>query len=224
MLAAVLSAIDVVLRDGATVRLRPAFVDDRDRLREFYEQLSPESRYFRFFGKPRVGDIVDDVVHDVASEDAVTLVAEADHRIVAIAPVLSRLTLLDEPKRRLPSQTRTRAVASGPSSSSGSASIARSRGITSFEAYLLHDNQKMRQVFVDSGFELTWDRVDGRLTHVVFSLKESESCTRRGRHAHGSRAGIAAAVLSPDDHRGCRRRTAARRHRRGDFPQPRCQR
>jgi len=51
--------------------------------------------------------------------------------------------------------------------------VARSRGITSFEAYLLHDNQKMRQVLVDSGFALTWDRLDGQIRHVVFSPAES---------------------------------------------------
>src|SRR4029453_10283212 len=51
--------------------------------------------------------------------------------------------------------------------------VARSRGIPSFEALFLHDNQKMRQVLVDSGFALTWDRIDGQIRHVVFSLAES---------------------------------------------------
>ena len=54
--------VDVVLRDGSTVHLRPARGEDRAALRDFYEQLSPESRYFRFFGKPRVDDIVEDVL------------------------------------------------------------------------------------------------------------------------------------------------------------------
>jgi GNAT superfamily N-acetyltransferase len=85
MLAAAPDAIDVVLRDGATARLRRASIADRDQLREFYERLSSRSRYFRFFGKPRVGNIIDDVMQALASGDAVTLVAEADHRIVAVA-------------------------------------------------------------------------------------------------------------------------------------------
>src|SRR4026207_1881357 len=78
-------AIDVVLRDGATARLRQASVDDREQLREFYEHLSPQSRYFRFFGKPRVGNIIEDVMHALVSRDAVALVAELDHRVVAVA-------------------------------------------------------------------------------------------------------------------------------------------
>ena len=85
MLAGAPDAIDVVLRDGATARLRPATGDDGDGLRQFYEHLSPESRYFRFFGKPRVLDVVDDVLRDLTSPDAVTLVADVDHRIVAVA-------------------------------------------------------------------------------------------------------------------------------------------
>ena len=78
-------AIDVVLRDGATARLRQASIDDREQLHQFYGHLSAQSRYFRFFGKPHVDDIVGDVVRALASRDAVTLVAEVDHRIVAVA-------------------------------------------------------------------------------------------------------------------------------------------
>jgi hypothetical protein len=77
-------AVDVVLRDGSTARLRPAHSDDRAALLEFYRHLSPESRYFRFFGKPRVDDIVGDVVRAIDSGGAFTLLAEIDSRIVAI--------------------------------------------------------------------------------------------------------------------------------------------
>ena len=172
MLAAAPHAIDVVLRDGATARLRSASIDDRERLREFYERLSSQSRYFRFFGKPRVGTVLEDVVRALASPDAVTLVAEADHRIVAVA-------------QYFPTDTAGRAEAAfaiadahqgrgiGTKLLERLGVVARSRGITSFEAFLLHDNEKMRQLLVDSGFALTWDRVDGQIRHVVFSVAES---------------------------------------------------
>ena len=45
---------DVVLRDGSTINRRPAGVDDVDPLLAFFEGLSPESRYLRFFGIPRL--------------------------------------------------------------------------------------------------------------------------------------------------------------------------
>lgn len=40
---------DVVLRDGGTARVRPITVDDAERLVSFYEQVSDESKYYRFF-------------------------------------------------------------------------------------------------------------------------------------------------------------------------------
>lgn len=41
---------DVTLGDGARIRLRLLRPGDRDRLREGFERLSPESRYLRFMG------------------------------------------------------------------------------------------------------------------------------------------------------------------------------
>ena len=72
--------VDVALRDGSTAHLRPACRDDRAALRDFYQQLSPRSRYFRFFGKPRVDTIVEDVLKAVDAAGAFTLLAEIDHQ------------------------------------------------------------------------------------------------------------------------------------------------
>ena len=41
--------VDVALRDGSTVRVRPVTEADQDGLRELLERLSPESRWLRFF-------------------------------------------------------------------------------------------------------------------------------------------------------------------------------
>jgi len=172
MLAAAPDAIDVVLRDGATARLRQASFDDREQLREFYQHLSPQSRYFRFFGKPRVGNIVEDVMHALGSRDAVTLVAEVDHRIVAVAQYFpTSVAGRAEAAFAIADAHQGRGIGTRLLERLGI--IARLRGISSFEAYLLHDNQKMRQVLVDSGFALSWDRIDGQIRHVVFSLAES---------------------------------------------------
>src|SRR6478672_8184737 len=40
---------DVVLRDGGTARIRPITTYDAERLVSFYEQVSDESKYYRFF-------------------------------------------------------------------------------------------------------------------------------------------------------------------------------
>jgi acetyl coenzyme A synthetase (ADP forming)-like protein len=193
MLAALPDAIDVVLRDGATARLRQASIDDRDQLREFYEHLSSQSRYFRFFGKPRVGNIVEDVMQALASRDAMTLVAEVDHRIVAVAQYfLTRSAGRAEAAFAIADAHQGRGIGTRLLERLGV--IARLRGITSFEAYLLRDNQKMRELLVDSGFALIWDRIDGQVRHVVFSLAESTEL----REKEGVRARAAAqASLRP---------------------------
>jgi len=179
MLTTVAHPIDVVLRDGATARLRQASMDDREQLGEFYGHLSPQSRYFRFFGKPRVDSIVEDVVHALTSRDAVTLVAEVERRIVAVAQYFSTETGRAEAAFAIADAHQGRGIGTKLLERLGV--VARSRGITSFEAYLLHDNEKMRQVLVDSGFLLTWDRVDGQIRHVVFSVAESTQLHEKER-------------------------------------------
>lgn len=179
MLTGAPDAIDVVLRDGATARLRPATGEDGDGLRRFYEYLSPESRYFRFFGKPRVPDIVDHVLSDLASPEAVTLVAEVDHRIVAVAHYYPTEAGRAEAAFAIADAHQGRGIGTKLLERLGA--IARSRGIVSFEAYVLRTNEKMQQVFVDSGFALTWDRVDGPIRHVVFSLAESAERSEKER-------------------------------------------
>jgi acetate---CoA ligase (ADP-forming) len=181
MLAAVPDAIDVVLRDGATARLRQASIDDRDQLREFYEHLSSQSRYFRFFGKPRIGNIIEDVMHALASRDAVTLVADVDHQIVAVAQYFPTVGAAGRAEAAFAIADAHQGRGIGTRLLERLGVVARSRGITSFEAYLLHDNQKMRQVLVDSGFALTWDRIDGQIRHVVFSLAESTQLHEKER-------------------------------------------
>jgi acetyl coenzyme A synthetase (ADP forming)-like protein len=166
-------AVDVVLRDGSTAHLRPGRGDDRAALLEFYRHLSAESRYFRFFGKPRVDDIVDDVVRAIDSGDAFTLLAEVDRRIVAIGQYFPG----DTPDRAevafaISDVHQGRGIGTKLLERLGAA--ARKRGITSFEAYLLYDNQKMRQLFVDAGFALKWERMDGQITRAILSLNESD--------------------------------------------------
>ena len=45
---------DVVLRSGATARLRPIRPADAPALLRFYKGLSPNSLYFRFFSVPTI--------------------------------------------------------------------------------------------------------------------------------------------------------------------------
>jgi acetate---CoA ligase (ADP-forming) len=42
-------AVDIVLRDGSTIHVRPVLPGDVEAIRAFLERLSPDSRGFRFF-------------------------------------------------------------------------------------------------------------------------------------------------------------------------------
>ena len=48
------TAVDVILRDGSTLRLRPPAPDDSDALVRFFAELSDQSLYLRFHGHPSV--------------------------------------------------------------------------------------------------------------------------------------------------------------------------
>ncbi len=76
--------VDVVLRDGGTLRLRPPRPDDRDALLEFFERLSDRSRYLRFHGIRRIDDdLLAGLIGDAHTVGA--LVGTLDGRIVAVA-------------------------------------------------------------------------------------------------------------------------------------------
>ena len=47
--------VDVILRDGTTLRLRPPRREDTEELIEFFRALSQRSLYLRFHGFPRLG-------------------------------------------------------------------------------------------------------------------------------------------------------------------------
>lgn len=77
-------AVDVALRDGSCIHLRPVADTDRSAIRAFYEELSSDSICFRFFGLPNL-DWAAEWSVDVDYGDRYALVATAgqDHAIVS---------------------------------------------------------------------------------------------------------------------------------------------
>jgi hypothetical protein len=69
------ATVDTVLRDGSTVLIRPARLDDRVRIEEYLIGLSPESRRLRFLSPSvDVGEVAAKAV-DVAPSEHLTLLA-----------------------------------------------------------------------------------------------------------------------------------------------------
>jgi acetyl coenzyme A synthetase (ADP forming)-like protein len=183
--------IDVVLRDGSTAHLRPARSGDRAALNNFYQQLSLESRYFRFFGKPRVDTVVDDVLHAIELPGACTLVGEIEHRIVAIGQYFpTEVPGRAEAAFAISDAHQGRGIGTKLLERLGIEAL--KHGITTFEAYFLHENNRMRTVFADAGFGVTWERVDGQISRAILSLEPSDQL--RAKAAARSRAAAHASL------------------------------
>ena len=83
------AAVDVILRDGETLRLRPPTRDDVDEMLEFFRALSRRSLYLRFHGFPTLGpELVEQLVDPDWFERGALLGTFVDggrERVVAIA-------------------------------------------------------------------------------------------------------------------------------------------
>ena len=169
--------VDVILRDGSTLRLHPPTAADTGALVEFFAQLSARSRYLRFHGARRVGrDLVETFVDpDWATIGA--LVGAQGGRIVALASYARlRDPAAAEVAFAVADELQGRGV--GTRLLERLAERAAAVGIERFVAEVLADNSAMLAVFRDAGFEVT-RRLEGGEVEVQFPIASTETF-----HAH----------------------------------------
>ncbi|MFR9673370.1 GNAT family N-acetyltransferase [Streptomyces sp. TR02-1] len=177
---------DVVLRDGGTARIRPITEDDAERLVAFYEQVSDESKYYRFFAPyPRLSDrdVHRFTHHDYV--DRVGLAATVRGEIIATvrydrigAGGLPASSGTDggegdeaEVAFLVQDAHQGRGLASALLEHIGA--VARERGIRRFSAEVLPANTKMVKVFTDAGYSQRRSFEDGSV-HLTFDLEPTE--------------------------------------------------
>jgi acyl-CoA synthetase (NDP forming)/RimJ/RimL family protein N-acetyltransferase len=164
---------DVLLADGGVAHLRPIRPSDADRLIAFYERVSPESKYLRFFTPyPRLSDrdvkrftevdYVDRVAFIVTLGDDMIAVGryertEDDHAEVAFL-------IEDAHQGRGIAQLLLEHLAEA----------ARERGITRFVAEVLPENRRMVKVFADAGYRVSKGIADGVL-EVEFPILPTDT-------------------------------------------------
>ncbi len=170
------TAVDVILRDGTTLRLRPPVEGDVPALVTFFAALSVRSRFLRFHGLALAGDRF---VRTLVSPDwaekgsLIGVMGETDdERVVAVGNYVrlrdpstaeAAFAVADDFQRkgigtRLLEQLAQRAAA---------------HGIEAFIAEVLPENQVMLSVFENIGFRAT--RVlDGGVVEVRFSIEPTE--------------------------------------------------
>lgn len=156
---------DVVLRDGGTARIRPITTEDAERLVSFYEQVSPESKYYRFFAPyPRLSakDVHRFTHHDYV--DRVGLAATVGGEFIATVRYDRIGTGEAEVAFLVQDAHQGRGVAS--TLLEHIAAVAREREVRRFIAEVLPANNKMIKVFTDAGYEQKRSFEDGsvRLT------------------------------------------------------------
>ncbi|EFL22729.1 GNAT family acetyltransferase [Streptomyces himastatinicus ATCC 53653] len=183
---------DVVLRDGGTAQIRPITPDDAQRLVSFYEHVSDESKYYRFFAPyPRLSDrdVHRFTHHDYV--DRVGLAATVGGEFIATV----RYDRIDEnglpahlpppgegDAGRAPADEaevaflvqdahQGRGVASALLEHIGA--VARERGIRRFAAEVLPANTKMIKVFTDAGYTQKRSFDDG-VVRLEFDLEPTD--------------------------------------------------
>jgi acetyl coenzyme A synthetase (ADP forming)-like protein len=174
--------VDVILRDGSTLRLRAPARDDAGALLAFFERLSEHSLYLRFHGVRRIDAALVEHFLDPERFDRGALIGvltdgAGGERIVAVAeyarlrdPVVAEIafTVADELQgrgaaTRLLEQLAVRAA---------------EVGIERFVAEVLSENSAMLAVFRDAGFEVS-RTLDGGEIEVRFPIASTDQFRAR---------------------------------------------
>ncbi|MGZ3118186.1 bifunctional acetate--CoA ligase family protein/GNAT family N-acetyltransferase [Streptomyces sp. H62] len=172
---------DVVLRDGGTARVRPITVDDAERLVSFYEQVSDESKYYRFFAPyPRLSakDVHRFTHHDFV--DRVGLAATIGGEFIATVRY-DRIGVGGTPASAPADEAEVAFLVQDAHQGRGVASallehiaaVARERGIRRFAAEVLPANTKMIKVFRDAGYTQQRSFEDG-VVRLEFDLEPTD--------------------------------------------------
>jgi acetyl coenzyme A synthetase (ADP forming)-like protein len=177
---------DVVVRDGSTVSLRQVTESDLDLVREFLESLSDDSLYQRFLGIP---NFTPARVRSLTAVDGngTSLVAESGGHIIAFAGFYTDPGTPDRAEVAFAIADACQGRGIGTRLLEQLSAIARSQGITTFDAYVLGENRRMMDVFLDSGFSVT-RRLEAGVQHVVLSLTATPAFEERA----AARARVAA--------------------------------
>ncbi|MFG2652329.1 GNAT family N-acetyltransferase [Streptomyces sp. NPDC048436] len=172
---------DVVLRDGGTARIRPITAEDADRLVSFYEQVSDESKYYRFFAPyPRLSakDVHRFTHHDQV--DRVGLAATVSGEFIATVRFdridsrgMSASAPADQAEVAFLVQDAHQGRGVASTLLEHIAAVARERGIRRFVAEVLPANTKMIKVFTDAGYQQKRSFEDG-VVRLEFDLEPTD--------------------------------------------------
>jgi acyl-CoA synthetase (NDP forming)/L-amino acid N-acyltransferase YncA len=156
---------DVVLRDGGTAHLRPISPEDAGLLVDFYAEVSPRSKYYRFFAAmPTLSEKEVRRFVDVDHHDRVALVLTVAERMIAVGQferLPGRAGERDRAEVAFLVQDRHQHRGIGQLLLEHLAQVGREVDVHEFVAEILPDNTGMLQVFRDAGYQVTGGFEDG---------------------------------------------------------------
>ncbi len=175
-------AVDVILRDGGTLRLRPPVAGDADTLLAFFGGLSAESLFRRFHGFCRVDlDLVEPFL-DPDWNDRGALVGclggERDGGDIVAAASYARLADTGSAEMAFAVADGEQGRGIGTRLLEQLAGRAREAGISQFVADVLASNGAALDVFTDAGFELVRRRDSGEV-ELRFPLAATRAFAER---------------------------------------------
>ncbi len=156
---------DVLLRDGHAAHLRPISSDDEDLLVEFYEQVSAESKYMRFFAPmPKLSERDVKRFTHVDHRDRVAFVLTVAKKIIAVG----RFDRIPGPEDK-GTEAEVAFLVQDAHQGRGIAQLllehlaqaGRERGVEKFIAEVLPENQRMIQIFREAGYHVAGGFEDG---------------------------------------------------------------
>lgn len=144
-------SVDVALRDGSTLHLRPVCVRDKPRIHTFLEGVSPRSLGLRFFGAPSLDWVTDWAVDvDYADRYALLAITDPEEEIVAHGAYVRSDEMHAEVAFLVSDAWQGRGIAT--LILAHLAAVAERHGISLFTAEVLPNNHRMIEVFRESGF------------------------------------------------------------------------
>jgi acetyl coenzyme A synthetase (ADP forming)-like protein len=174
-------AVDVILRDGGTLRLRSPSEADSDAVVGFFDRLSPESLYFRFHGARTVDRrLAEPFLDPDWVEEGVlvgTLGEGAEERVVALAS-FSRLRDPETAEVAFAVADEEQGRGIGTRLLEQLAARAGDIGIRTFVAEVMSSNRAMLGVFSDAGFEVGRE-LDSGTIEVRLSIQATETFRER---------------------------------------------
>lgn len=193
---------DVLLRDGALLRVRALQPEDRDKLRALYDRCTLQTLRFRFLYsiKSLSEDLLDRLIDIDGTQNlalVMTLGERDDERIVAVGryqrlegrPEVAEVSFLVE------DAWQRRGI--GTKLLDALADLARENGISRFSADVLTDNRNMLSVFRKAGYGLSGSTSYG-VTHLEFPIAQTDLAVARAeaQEAEAERASLRP-VLAP---------------------------